>query len=164
MANKGKYMDSSKLQRAFPFFYYWLIVFIFMSIIFYYSTTSLKIKPYYPNQDKTLHFVVYAGLGFLMKRAFFNTLFSNKKKVAIYISILSASFFGAFIEVCQIYCNRSFEIADIIANSLGATAGCFLYIFFYKKIYPKMRKKFSIISKIEKYYEENRHGSLSDVL
>ncbi|NUM35524.1 MAG: VanZ family protein [Candidatus Brocadiae bacterium] len=156
-------MDSSKKKNLYLFLYYWLIVLIFMGIIFYYSTTTLKIRPYYRHQDKTLHFLVYAVLGSSMARAFLQTFFRQKIWIAICSTILIASCFGALIEVCQIYCNRHFEVADIIANSLGSIAGSFFYLKTYRNLYPIIKTKIPILLKIEKY-EEKFYGSSTNVL
>ena len=149
-------MEREKKKKFYYyFFYYWLIVLVFMAILFYYSTTTLKIRYYYKNQDKTIHFLAYSGLGFIMVRAFYQTLFYRRSTwISLLLSIFISTAFGIFIEICQIYCNRSFEVADIIANALGTIAGSFFYIVSYQKIYPRIRNKIPIFWKIEKHFNQ----------
>lgn len=68
-----------------------------------------------PHFDKLAHFTAYAGLGFL-----FHQLLNRSPKSILLRAIL----IGVIIEILQTQTpTRSFELADILANTLGAFAG-----------------------------------------
>lgn len=88
-----------------------------------------------PYKDKVLHFVFYAGFVILWFKATNNQ--TNKLLIITVIGII----LGAIIEFLQLYCTktRSFDVFDILANSLGALV-----------MYLILKKKFS---------KENNHAN-----
>ena len=83
--------------------------------------------------DKTAHFIAFAGLGVLW-------FLCTKNKILALIGLL---FFGVFIEIGQYLLpesfHRSFDVYDIIADYIGVFIGYILYRFYLivSKIYLK---------------------------
>ena len=76
--------------------------------------------------DKVVHFVFYGMTSVLLLRHFINKATPNR---AFYTSVALASMYGAAMEVVQYFLPyRSFSLGDITANTLGAFAGCLLYL------------------------------------
>jgi VanZ family protein len=70
------------------------------------------------HSDKVAHFIAYAGLGFL-----FHQILDHTPKALL----LRAVLVGVIIEILQTQVpTRSFELADILANILGAVSGMIL--------------------------------------
>lgn len=68
-----------------------------------------------PYADKIVHFGIFGVLGFLI---------SYEKRRADLTTLLICALYGAAIEVIQLFLPwRSFEWADMIADTLGALAG-----------------------------------------
>ena len=134
--------NRKQISHAWLFWGYWAPAIVTMSIIFYCSTTPLKVPQYYPSQDKFLHFVAYGAISFLWHRAWNVTFQSHSKTVIFFTSVIIATSFGILIEICQIFCNRFFEIGDIIANFVGAILGSLAYLYVYDKIMSKFDKSF----------------------
>ncbi len=71
-----------------------------------------------PHLDKVVHFVLYAGLGWLVTRA----LRARTTRALVMVAV-SIALFAAFDEWHQRYFTRDPEIPDWIADVLGASAG-----------------------------------------
>lgn len=109
-------------------FWYWLPVLAYMATIYHYSTlTPGNIPGYVPGCDKLLHGIGYALLAWLWIR-----LFARHRRRPTWTDALAgvtiASLYGAAIEWRQIYCARSFEVADIVANTVGGALGALAYL------------------------------------
>ncbi len=76
--------------------------------------------------DKIVHFCFYAGLNTLL----ISTIIAHKSAIKtkqIIVTTLASIIYGVAIEFIQQYTGRSFDIYDIVANSIGAiTAGVLL--------------------------------------
>ena len=85
-----------------------------------------------PHLDKAAHFFVFMILSIFLfadiKRN--NKQFSNTK-VMLLVFLISL-FYGVIIELTQLFIviNRSAEIYDLVANTLGIITGCLLQIQF----------------------------------
>lgn len=91
----------------------WGIIIIILSSIPYLEAPSIGIK----REDLVAHFVVYFIFGILLLRV----VKINYKNIII--SILFAIIFGVINELNQIWIpRRSFELLDIISNTLGVLA------------------------------------------
>ena len=76
--------------------------------------------------DKIVHFVFYGMTSILLFRHFIKKAPLNR---AFYTSVALASIYGAAMEVVQYFIPyRSFSLGDMAANTLGAFAGCALYM------------------------------------
>ena len=76
--------------------------------------------------DKIVHFVFYGMTSILLYRHFIKKAPFN---MAFYTSVALASIYGAALEVVQHFLpHRSFSLGDMAANTLGAFAGCLLYM------------------------------------
>jgi VanZ family protein len=119
------------------------------------SSDSLKDAPKINIEgfDKFVHFCMYAGVSFLLMEGF---LLKNKKLSSLKFSLYFIGFailYGTCMEVLQFQMGkgRSAELADFIANSLGAIAGVPAFLWGYKWI-PwlrdyKLNKSSSLASK-----------------
>ena len=81
-----------------------------------------------------MHLLAYSFLSFLLAHAWERTLPLVLGGKAMVIAVVVTIAFGIVIEVCQIFCNRCFEIADILANSLGALSGSLIYWYIYRRL------------------------------
>tara|TARA_Y100000589_G_scaffold321098_1_gene351877 strand:- start:83943 stop:84269 length:327 start_codon:yes stop_codon:yes gene_type:complete len=80
--------------------------------------------------DKLVHISMYAMLAFSVLLAYRRYYFRLNKRTKILINtfIFSAAY-GVLMEYAQkyVFINRSFELMDIVANSIGAILGIFFY-------------------------------------
>lgn len=103
-----------------------MILLIYMVFILWLSTQPIpeNAEELFPYQDKVFHFIIYS--------IFATIVHLGMKKSSIKYScltlwiapiILSATY-GTFIEICQVFVpTRSFEINDILVNTLGGISG-----------------------------------------
>ena len=74
-----------------------------------------------PHFDKIGHFGMYAGWAFLV----FGALPGKSVRFAFFFTLLLCGMSGVLLEFGQLYLatGRSFEVADMVANTLGAFVG-----------------------------------------
>ena len=77
------------------------------------------------------------------------SMHAEQKHKWYYAVLLFAICWGAMMEIFQflMHMGRSFELYDILANSLGALIGIFIYMGFariYKKIYFRKAEKLNL--------------------
>ncbi len=80
--------------------------------------------------DKIVHLLVFAVLCILVLRSLLNSnLTGIKKKNVVLIAVLLSVFYGALIEYLQytVFINRSGDVRDAIANTLGVLLGWWIY-------------------------------------
>ncbi|MBI2672033.1 VanZ family protein [Candidatus Woesearchaeota archaeon] len=110
----------------------WIILFLYMFILFYYSTTKdaglLKTIPEFDFNDKVFHFFSYGILSFLTFNAFrYNKLLNEK---IFFYSIMFSVIYGTLIEVNQTFIPyRDFEFLDIAADFAGSLMILFRKLF-----------------------------------
>ena len=92
--------------------------------------------------DKIVHLLVFAVLCVFLLRSFLdahalNLTAKNASKLAISICIV----YGALVEFLQysIFINRSGDVRDAIANSMGAFLGWWIYNRFFNKEKKKLK-------------------------
>lgn len=117
------------------FFWYWLPPILWMSLIFYLSSSSKPplIKDPIINffLFKTIHMIEFGTLFILLTRAFFNTTKINLKKIML-ISFIWAVFYGASDEFHQTFISgRNGNPIDVFIDSLGIY---FVYWYVNRKI------------------------------
>ncbi len=118
-----------------PFWIAWFPLFLLMLAIFLASTWPIPPLPkYYHSQDKIAHIVMYLILSVVMLRAYLISYGRSRATQWMLMTIILATLYGFFIEICQIYCNRYFELGDIISNGVGAILGAMLARFFGHKL------------------------------
>ncbi|WP_088390492.1 VanZ family protein [Flavobacterium columnare] len=107
----------------------WTCLILFLS----FKAPALNPKYTFPNEDKVVHFTFYFVFVFLWARYLLKNRGLNLKKMMILILI--AILISVLIEIGQEFLttNRSAEIEDIIANSLGATSSAVFFYRFFKK-------------------------------
>ncbi len=80
--------------------------------------------------DKIVHFLVFGILTILILRSFLDagTLQWNEKNIFFFAVIIS-SMYGALVEILQysVFINRSGDIKDALANTIGAVLGWWMY-------------------------------------
>lgn len=113
---------------------YWFPVYLYLILIFYYSSqplipastylaTKFYIKIYLQ------HILIYIGLALLIYRALTHT-----KTPSQFLVVFATTFYGLIDEVHQYYVpGRTFDLVDIGMDFLGAIFALIL-IFLYKKI------------------------------
>lgn len=82
-----------------------------------------------PHLDKAVHLVLFAGLFLLWSLSTWYAVANPEKKLKIFPAVLGWTiFFGIAMEFVQLFFipNRSFDIWDIIFDSLGAGSGFLL--------------------------------------
>jgi len=106
---------------------------ICMALIVYLSFSSIYDIPEYIGGDKGGHFLAYMALSAVLFLSFASyggrgLLPRNLLPLA---SAFSISFvFSYAIELCQPYFSRHFDIADLVAGSIGAVCGCIISFLF----------------------------------
>lgn len=101
----------------------WAATFIYMAVIFYFSSLSRPIKYELPyGVDKVIHFIEYAGLGFLMG----HSLKNSGVRHYVLVGWIVASFYGITDEIHQSFVPmRDASVFDIFADGLGSFAGAY---------------------------------------
>ncbi len=93
-----------------------------------------------PHVDKVVHFGMFFILALLVCNELeYQTRLSLRK---IYITAVCIAFvYGGIIELLQQYCfNRSGDVADLLADVVGAIAGCLIYTQL-KRCYRKLKAR-----------------------
>lgn len=86
------------------------------------SQSELPKTPSIPYLDKIAHTILYAGLAFVVSLGIWRSNEHVVPKIQFIIPIAFATLYGISDEIHQIFVpNRSFEIADILVDFLGAT-------------------------------------------
>ena len=77
--------------------------------------------------DKWIHIILFGGFVFCWSLAFRNQSISQQKKIIIKL-LLAGVLFGIMMEAIQHFWvkGRSFELKDILADSLGCLLGLFI--------------------------------------
>ena len=114
---------------------------VWLGVILYLSFTPLTSWPKVTAFDKLyidkiIHVCMYSMLSFLLLRGFFRQQSNHPPRYSLLISsVLFCAVMGATIEFLQplLTMYRQFEWLDMIANSLGAFCGYFLFSLLMKK-------------------------------
>ena len=111
------------------FLFYWLPVIVYCLVIYIQSDMpSIERIPSFEFSDKVLHFCAYAVLGLLFYRAYQTLRFKDDPRMLLMISIISATLYGISDEIHQYFVPfRDASIWDVVANTLGAICGVYLY-------------------------------------
>mgnify|MGYP000750717065 FL=1 len=127
-----------KLKR---FALYWLPLILYCLFIYIQSDhPSPEQIPSFPFVDKVLHFLAYGIMGILFYRAYQTLRIKNNIQMLMLLSVVSASLYGISDEIHQSFVPfREAEVADVIADMLGAASGVLLY-------------QLLVVSRIEKPY------------
>ena len=130
-----------------PFYYYYTLPCIIAFVIFYLSclipTSNLpevELDFFIPI-DKIVHFCMYFGLGITIG---FNYIWLNKGNIVLLrlflFALLLPIIYGGVIEILQgQYFNRSTELEDFIANSIGAICAIVFSLLLRKYLLKKYR-------------------------
>jgi len=109
--------------------------FIFISVLFFLPGTAFPEGNWMLtiDFDKFVHFCIFSGLVFLWRSAFDSPM-SNFSAVIF----LGALLYGFLVEIIQLnwVANRSFDLLDVVADSLGSLMGLFVWGRVYKKNKP----------------------------
>jgi VanZ family protein len=117
---------SIKLKR---FALYWLPLILYCLFIYIQSDHPTPEQiPIFPYADKVLHVTAYGILGILFYRAYQTTRLKGNIKMLMILSVVSASLYGISDEIHQSFVpSREAEVADVIADMIGAFSGVCLY-------------------------------------
>ena len=120
---------------------YWLPLILYCLFIYIQSANPSPDQiPSFRFFDKVLHFTAYGIMGILFYRAYQTLRIKNNIQMLMLLSVVSASLYGISDEIHQSFVPfREAEVADVIADILGAVGGVFLY-------------QMLIVSRIEKPY------------
>ena len=114
------------------FLLYWLPLILYCLLIFFQSANpSPEQIPSFKFVDKLLHFAAYAIMGVLFYRAYQKTLkIKDNLRMLMLLSAASASLYGISDEIHQSFVPfRDAEVSDVIADTIGAFSGVYLYQF-----------------------------------
>ncbi len=94
-----------------------------MALIF--GLSSMSNPPSPPaGSDKLGHVLLYSGLGFLLARALVGRRLPAMTIGVAALTILLVTAYGLSDETHQLFVpNREFELGDLLADTIGATAG-----------------------------------------
>jgi len=124
------------------FLYYWLPFYAYAVLIFYFSSLPTIPSIIIEIIPETLiwHMIEYAILSILLLRSFINSKNTTFKENAIHLAIIIAILYGVTDEIHQYFVpGRTFDILDIIANSVGSAFVLTRSIFIRSKLYFKHR-------------------------
>jgi VanZ family protein len=92
--------------------------------------------------DKIVHILVFSVLSILLLRTFLDakTLNWNEKSIAVFSIVLSSAY-GILVEILQyfVFINRSGDVRDAIANTIGAIIGWWIYKRFFRETKSKLK-------------------------
>jgi VanZ family protein len=84
--------------------------------------------PSFKFMDKLLHFAAYAVMGILFYRAYQTLKIKDNLRMLMFLSAASAALYGISDEIHQSFVPfRQAEVADVIADTIGAFSGVYLY-------------------------------------
>jgi len=111
------------------FVLYWLPLILYCLLIFIQSANpSPEQIPSIPFVDKVLHFTAYGIMGILFYRAYQTLRIKDNIQLLMLLSVVSASLYGISDEIHQSFVPfREAEVADVIADIIGAFSGVYLY-------------------------------------
>ena len=111
------------------FVFYWLPLILYCLLIFIQSANpSPEQIPSFKFVDKLLHFSAYAIMGILFYRAYQTLKIKDNLRLLMLMSAVSASLYGISDEIHQSFVPfRQAEVADVIADIIGAFTGVYLY-------------------------------------
>ena len=116
-------------SRLKNFTLYWLPLIVYCLAIYIQSDLpSPEQIPSFEFSDKILHFLAYAVMGVLFYRAYQTLRIKDNLRMLTLLSMLSASLYGISDEIHQSFVAfREAEVADVIADVIGAFSGVCLY-------------------------------------
>lgn len=108
-----------------------------LSVIFYLSSIPQRDLPTidFPFIDKIVHLGIYGALGFVISRALTSRMRHDvsweRYRSRIFLAVLIATLYGITDEFHQSFVpGRSVEALDVLADTVGATLGGLLCIFY----------------------------------
>jgi VanZ family protein len=104
----------------------WLPALLYMALIWALSSTELPELPLtrFPMRDKLIHTIEYAALALFVAHAAVRTWPDRTRARLAAVAILIAGAWGVLDEIHQAFVpGRSSEIADVLADVLGASVG-----------------------------------------
>lgn len=108
-----------------------LLALLWVGVLFWESSVPgdpLKPLPF-ANFDKLVHLVIYSVLGFLLAMSLVKDWKAKSLYWIFFISVIAASLYGVSDEYHQSFVPfRSCDIWDWTADTIGASAGAFLYL------------------------------------
>ncbi len=120
---------------------YWKSITVVLCILYlsFAPPSTFKKIPTFDNEDKIIHFLMYAGLTSVLIYDFRNHLKNNTNKLLFFIACLFFPIiFGGLIEILQptLFAPRSGSINDFYTDTLGVISG-WLFMFIWSKVTNK---------------------------
>lgn len=103
---------------------YWPAIFVFAHIPIPQLVYKAQVS------DKSLHFLAYLVLVFLLWFAIGPDRTINWRRATAWWILLAVVWYGVFDEILQVYVGRTCDIADLSANLAGVLTGLILFTFF----------------------------------
>ncbi|PLX13588.1 MAG: hypothetical protein C0597_11510 [Marinilabiliales bacterium] len=116
---------------------YWKPFIIALVILYGSITSSSNLNKFdlihLEHLDKLVHFILYFGLGLTFFTSIKKNIFISKRDITFLTLVLVISY-GVIMEVLQFYftIDRSADIMDVLANSLGCISGIIIYPLLHK--------------------------------
>ena len=105
----------------------WAPPIIYVPVIFFLSVRPMP-ENMPNNVDKVIHLIVYSLMGAIFTRALQKGVRLEKKNTIVAIALISSISLGTLIEGVQhFYPYRNASLMDMVANSIGALIGVFVY-------------------------------------
>lgn len=119
--------------------FYRLPVIIYCALIFWQSSyPPVYSEPFFPHDDKVLHFLCYAVLGILIFRLLGREFVWSMSRTGV-IAVLLSFAYGISDEIHQSFVPERFaSVPDAIANLAGAVTGVVLYLIVFKEKHDQM--------------------------
>ena len=105
---------------------------LYYTLIFFLSSMSFKGQVSVPFLDKGVHLVEFSLLGFLLSLGYFLSLKSSLRLKSS-LTLASGILLGCLDEIHQYFVpNRSFEVLDMVADSIGILIGLAAFYYFFR--------------------------------
>jgi VanZ family protein len=103
---------------------------LYYALIFILSSISFKGQASVPFLDKGMHLVEFGFLGFFLSLGYFLSLESSLR-IKSSLTVVSGILLGGLDEIHQYFVpNRSFEVMDMVADSIGVLIGLVVFYYF----------------------------------
>lgn len=122
---------------------YWIIVVGYIYLIIFFSSISASAIPKFvqriPYFDKLFHFLLYAGLGFLLTLAMFNSRETEDEgKYIPFLAVITGIVISSFDESYQLYIpGRTSSVFDIAADLAGVLLGLIIFVIYRRVVAGK---------------------------
>ena len=122
-------MNASAHASIIDRIFLWIPPLIVAGVILWASSRAAPANlPSWKHADKIMHFAIYLILGLSFSRALVKGVRPEHVAVRLFLAVILSAAYGVSDEIHQAFVpERTPEVADLIADWIGATAGSLVY-------------------------------------